>query len=56
MPSSGILTLLGRNDAGKMTLLRIATTQLLPTSVTVLGLKVVNEAKSFVSALLVLLE
>jgi ABC-2 type transport system ATP-binding protein len=43
-----IFTLLGRNGAGKTTFLRIATTQLLPTSgsVTVLGLDVLKDAKA----------
>lgn len=42
-----IFTMLGRNGAGKTTFLRIASTQLLPTSgrVTVLGLDAVKEAK-----------
>ncbi len=42
-----IFTLLGRNGAGKTTFLRIATTQLLPTSgsVTVFGLDVTKNAK-----------
>ena len=42
-----IFTLLGRNGAGKTTFLRIASTQLMPTSgsVTVLGLDVVKDAK-----------
>jgi ABC-2 type transport system ATP-binding protein len=42
-----IFTLLGRNGAGKTTFLRIASTQLMPTSgsVTVLGLDAVREAK-----------
>lgn len=41
-----IFTLLGRNGAGKTTFLRIATTQLLPTSgsVSVFGLDVVRDA------------
>jgi ABC-2 type transport system ATP-binding protein len=41
-----IFTLLGRNGAGKTTFLRIATTQLLPTSgyVTVFGLNVLGDA------------
>jgi len=43
-----IFTLLGRNGAGKTTFLRIATTQLLPTSgsISVLGLDVVSDAKA----------
>jgi len=42
-----IFTLLGRNGAGKTTFLRIASTQLMPTSgtITVLGLDVVKQAK-----------
>ena len=42
-----IFTMLGRNGAGKTTFLRIASTQLMPTSgsVTVLGYDVVSEAK-----------
>ncbi|MDG7011133.1 MAG: ABC transporter ATP-binding protein [Nitrososphaerota archaeon] len=42
-----IFTMLGRNGAGKTTFLRIASTQLLPTSgtVTVLGLDAVKDAK-----------
>ena len=42
-----IFTMLGRNGAGKTTFLRIASTQLMPTSgrVEVLGLDVVREAK-----------
>jgi ABC-2 type transport system ATP-binding protein len=42
-----IFTLLGRNGAGKTTFLRIASTQLMPTSgsVTVLGLDVVKQAR-----------
>lgn len=42
-----IFTMLGRNGAGKTTFLRIASTQLMPTSgdVTVLGLDAVKEAK-----------
>ncbi|MDG6985360.1 MAG: ABC transporter ATP-binding protein [Nitrososphaerota archaeon] len=45
--SGQIFTMLGRNGAGKTTFLRIASTQLLPTSgsVTVLGLDAVKEAK-----------
>jgi ABC-2 type transport system ATP-binding protein len=45
--SGQIFTLLGRNGAGKTTFLRIASTQLMPTSgrVTVLGLDVVSQAK-----------
>jgi ABC-2 type transport system ATP-binding protein len=45
--SGKIFTMLGRNGAGKTTFLRIATTQLLPTSgkVTVLGLDAVEDAK-----------
>lgn len=44
----GIFTLLGRNGAGKTTFLRIATTQLLPTSgvVEVFGRDVVHDARS----------
>jgi ABC-2 type transport system ATP-binding protein len=43
-----IFTLLGRNGAGKTTFLRIATTQLLPTSgsISVFGLDVISDAKS----------
>jgi len=43
-----IFTLLGRNGAGKTTFLRIATTQLLPTSgyVTVFGLDVLEDASA----------
>jgi ABC-2 type transport system ATP-binding protein len=43
-----IFTLLGRNGAGKTTFLRIATTQLLPTSgsISVLGLNVLKNAKA----------
>lgn len=46
MAKGEIFTLLGRNGAGKTTFLRIATTQLLPTSgyVTVFGLNVLGEA------------
>ncbi len=42
-----IFTLLGRNGAGKTTFLRIASTQLMPTSgrITVLGLDAVKQAK-----------
>jgi len=42
-----IFTLLGRNGAGKTTFLRIASTQLMPTSgsVTVLGLDAIRQAK-----------
>ncbi len=42
-----IFTLLGRNGAGKTTFLRIAGTQLMPTSggITVLGLDAVKQAK-----------
>ena len=45
--SGQIFTMLGRNGAGKTTFLRIASTQLLPTSgsVTVLGMDAVKEAK-----------
>ena len=45
--SGQIFTMLGRNGAGKTTFLRIASTQLLPTSgsVKVLGLDAVSEAK-----------
>jgi ABC-2 type transport system ATP-binding protein len=45
--SGQIFTMLGRNGAGKTTFLRIASTQLMPTSgtVTVLGLDVVSEAR-----------
>ena len=45
--SGQIFTMLGRNGAGKTTFLRIASTQLMPTSgkVTVLGLDAVREAK-----------
>jgi len=45
--SGQIFTLLGRNGAGKTTFLRIASTQLMPTSgtITVLGLDAVNDAK-----------
>ena len=45
--SSQIFTMLGRNGAGKTTFLRIASTQLMPTSgsVTVLGLDAVAQAK-----------
>ena len=45
--SGQIFTMLGRNGAGKTTFLRIASTQLMPTSgsVTVLGLDVVRDAK-----------
>jgi ABC-2 type transport system ATP-binding protein len=45
--SGQIFTMLGRNGAGKTTFLRIASTQLLPTSgtVNVLGLDVVSQAK-----------
>ncbi len=44
--SGQIFTMLGRNGAGKTTFLRIASTQLMPTSgrVTVLGLDVVKDA------------
>jgi ABC-2 type transport system ATP-binding protein len=43
----GIFTLLGRNGAGKTTFLRIASTQLAPTSgtVSVFGMDVIEEAK-----------
>ncbi|MDG6991324.1 MAG: ABC transporter ATP-binding protein [Nitrososphaerota archaeon] len=46
--SGQIFTMLGRNGAGKTTFLRIASTQLLPTSgsVTVLGLDAVRDAKA----------
>ena len=46
--SGQIFTMLGRNGAGKTTFLRIASTQLMPTSgtVTVLGLDVVRDAKA----------
>jgi len=45
--SGQIFTMLGRNGAGKTTFLRIASTQLMPTSgsVTVLGMDVVKDAK-----------
>ena len=45
--SGQIFTMLGRNGAGKTTFLRIASTQLMPTSgsVTVLGLDAVSQAK-----------
>lgn len=45
--SRQIFTMLGRNGAGKTTFLRIASTQLMPTSgsVTVLGLDAVSQAK-----------
>jgi len=45
--SSQIFTMLGRNGAGKTTFLRIASTQLMPTSgsVTVLGLDAIAQAK-----------
>lgn len=45
--SGQIFTMLGRNGAGKTTFLRIASTQLMPTSgrVTVLGLDAVRDAK-----------
>jgi ABC-2 type transport system ATP-binding protein len=45
--SGQIFTMLGRNGAGKTTFLRIASTQLMPTSgsVSVLGLDVVRDAK-----------
>jgi ABC-2 type transport system ATP-binding protein len=45
--SGQIFTMLGRNGAGKTTFLRIASTQLLPSSgsVTVLGLDAVKDAK-----------
>jgi len=48
MTKGKIFTLLGRNGAGKTTFLRIATTQLLPTSgyVSVLGLNVVDHASA----------
>ncbi|MEM3404404.1 MAG: ABC transporter ATP-binding protein [Nitrososphaeria archaeon] len=44
----GVLTLLGRNGAGKTTFLRVISTQLMPTSgkVFVLGYDVVKEAKA----------
>ncbi len=46
--SGQIFTMLGRNGAGKTTFLRIASTQLMPTSgtITVLGLDAVKEAKT----------
>lgn len=46
IPSSKIFTLLGKNGAGKTTFLRIAATQLKPTSgnITVLGYDAVSEA------------
>jgi ABC-2 type transport system ATP-binding protein len=46
--SGQIFTLLGRNGAGKTTFLRIASTQLMPTSgaITVLGLDAVKEPKA----------
>ena len=46
--SGQIFTMLGRNGAGKTTFLRIASTQLMPTSgrVEVLGLDAVNDAKA----------
>jgi ABC-2 type transport system ATP-binding protein len=45
--SGQVFTMLGRNGAGKTTFLRIASTQLLPTSgtVTVLGMDAVKDAK-----------
>jgi len=45
--SGQIFTMLGRNGAGKTTFLRIASTQLMPTSgsILVLGLDAVNQAK-----------
>lgn len=45
--SGQIFTMLGRNGAGKTTFLRIASTQLLPTSgkITVLGLDAITQAK-----------
>lgn len=45
--SGQVFTMLGRNGAGKTTFLRIASTQLMPTSgtITVLGLDAVKEAK-----------
>lgn len=48
MTKGQIFTLLGRNGAGKTTFLRIATTQLLPTSgeVTVFGLNVLGDASA----------
>lgn len=47
VPEGKIFTLLGRNGAGKTTFLRIASTQLLPTSgtVTVFGLDAINHPK-----------
>jgi ABC-2 type transport system ATP-binding protein len=46
IPQGGLLGLIGRNGAGKTTFVRIATTQLLPTSghLSVLGQDVVSEA------------
>ena len=48
VPRSGIFTLLGKNGAGKTTFLRMAATQLKPSSgrVSVLGFDAVSEAKS----------
>ena len=49
MTKGEIFTLLGRNGAGKTTFLRIATTQLLPTSgdVTVFGLNVLGDTRCY---------
>ena len=48
IPRSGIFTLLGKNGAGKTTFLRMAATQLKPSSgrIRVLGFDAVSEAKS----------